>query len=176
MLEREADRHNLGALLKEKHFDVVMDVTAYTREAFVFECAMADRKFYLPKDNRMKLQFFHVKDLCRFMDVILDKKPKQHIFNVGNELSVSIKEWVILCYQAAGKEAEFVNVYEDIEQRNYFSFYNYEYVLDVTKQKELLPQTAELKKGLCECFEWYVKNQDKVNKKPYFDFIDKNLK
>ena len=129
----EADRHNLGALLKEKHFDVVMDV-------------------------------------------ILDKKPKQHIFNVGNELSVSIKEWVILCYQAAGKEAEFVNVYEDIEQRNYFSFYNYEYVLDVTKQKELLPQTLEIQKGLCECFEWYEKNQDKVNKKLYFEFIDKNLK
>ena len=255
----EADRHNLGSLLKEKQFDVVMDVTAYTgedvtllldalgsfkdyilisssavypenetqpfteestigenkfwgaygtnkieaenvlqkrvpnayilrppylygpmnnvyREAFVFDCAMADRKFYLPKDGRKKLQFFHVKDLCRFMDVILDKKPAQHIFNVGNEESISIKEWVILCYQAAGKEVEFVNVYEDIEQRNYFSFYNYEYCLDVTKQKELLPQTAELKNGLCECFEWYVKNQDKVNKKPYFEFIDMNLK
>ena len=28
------------------------------REAFVFECALADRKFYLPKDGEMKLQFF----------------------------------------------------------------------------------------------------------------------
>ena len=26
----EADRHNLGDVLKGKHFDVVMDVTAYT--------------------------------------------------------------------------------------------------------------------------------------------------
>ena len=31
------------------------------REAFVFDCALADRKFYLPKDGSMKLQFFHVK-------------------------------------------------------------------------------------------------------------------
>ena len=36
------------------------------REAFVFDCALADRKFYLPKDGSMKLQFFHVK---RFMQV-----------------------------------------------------------------------------------------------------------
>ena len=56
----------------------------------MFDCAMADRKFYLPKDGSMKLQFFHVKDLCRFMDVILEMKPAQHIFNVGNETAVSI--------------------------------------------------------------------------------------
>ena len=31
------------------------------REAFVFECAKKDRKFYLPKDGEMKLQFFHIK-------------------------------------------------------------------------------------------------------------------
>lgn len=255
----EADKHNLGDILKNYHFDVVLDVTAYTgedvsllldalgsfddyvmisssavypetetqpfvektpigankfwgiygtnkveaetvlqqrvpnayilrppylygpmnnvyREAFVFDCAMADRKFYLPKDGSMKLQFFHVKDLCRLIDVILEKKPAQHVFNVGNEEAVSIKEWVELCYQAAGKEAEFVNVYDDIEQRNYFSFYNYEYYLDVTKQQELLPQTESLADGLKEAFEWYQENQDKVNKKPYFEFINENLK
>ena len=155
----EADRHNLGDVLKGKHFDVVMDVTAYTgedvnllldalgsfddyilissravypetedqpfmeetaigenkfwgkygtnkieaetvlqkrvpnayilrppylygpmnnvyRETFVFDCAMQNRKFYLPKDGSMKLQFFHVKDLCRFMDVILEMKQR----------------------------------------------------------------------------------------------------
>ena len=38
------------------------------REAFVFDCALADRKFYLPKDGSMKLQFFHVKDLCGLME------------------------------------------------------------------------------------------------------------
>ena len=247
----EADRHNLGDCLKDKHFDVVMEdvnllldalgsfddyilisssavypetetqpfteetavgankfwgkygtnkidvenvlqkrvPNAYIlrppylygpmnnvyREAFCFDCAMADRKFYLPKDGSMKLQFFHVKDLCRFIDSIMKKKPAQHIFNVGNEEMVSIKEWIDLCYEAAGKEPEFVNVYDDIEQRNYFSFYNYEYYLDVSKQKELLPQTEDLKAGLSECFKWYGGNQDKVNKKPYFEFIDENL-
>ena len=64
------------------------------REAFVFDCALADRKFYLPKDGSMKLQFFHVKDLCRLMEVIIKDKPQEHILNVGNVEAVSIKDWV----------------------------------------------------------------------------------
>ncbi len=104
------------------------------REAFVFDCALADRKFYLPKEGDMKLQFFHVDDLCRFIDILLEVKPQQHIFNVGNEIAISVREWVELCYNIVGKQVEFVNVYKEIEQRNYFSFYDYEYYLDVSAQ------------------------------------------
>lgn len=145
------------------------------REAFVFDCALNNRKFYLPKDGDMKLQFFHVNDLCKLMEIIIETKPETHIMNVGNPTMVTIKEWVTMCYACLDKTPEFVNIYDDIEQRNYFSFYNYEYYLDVSKQKAFLPQTEELKTGLCECFEWYRENQDKVNKKPYFEFIDENL-
>lgn len=145
------------------------------REAFVFDCALSDRKFYLPKDGEMKLQFFHIHDLCRFIDVLLKDKPKQHIFNVGNKNAVSIREWVKLCYQAAGKTVEFVNVYEDIEQRNYFSFYDYEYYLDVSKQYELMEDVKSLEDGLKEALEWYMNNSDKVNKKAFLNYIDNNL-
>lgn len=182
----EADRHNLGGVLKDTFFDVVADITAYNdndiidfvkelgsfdqyimisssavypeygvqpfleeseksenkfwgaygtnkiaaekallervkdayilrppylygpmnnvyREAFVFDCALADRKFYLPQDGGMKLQFFHVKDLCRLMEVIIKEKPEEHILNVGNVEAVSIKEWVTKCYESIGK-------------------------------------------------------------------------
>lgn len=145
------------------------------REAFVFDCALAGRKFYLPKDGNMKLQFFHVCDLCGFLDVLLANKPSQHIFNVGNKDAVSIRDWVELCYQVAGKQVEFVNVYDDIEQRNYFSFYNYEYYLDVSKQYELMKKVKPLCEGLKEAFDWYKNNSDKVNKKPFLDYIDHNL-
>lgn len=254
----EADRHNLGTILKEYHFDVVLDITAYTREdiaelldglgsfddyimisssavypetekqpfkedgilaenmfwgaygtnkieaekellsrvpnayilrppylygamnnvyreAFVFDCALENRPFYLPKGGSMKLQFFHVRDLCRFIEIILDQKPQCHIFNVGNKEAVSIKEWVKLCYETVGKEPEFVNVYEDIEQRNYFSFYDYEYYLDVTKQYALMENVMPLSEGLKEAFQWYVDNKDQVNRKPYIEFIKETL-
>ncbi|MCR4651246.1 MAG: NAD-dependent epimerase/dehydratase family protein [Lachnospiraceae bacterium] len=145
------------------------------REAFVFDCALADRKFYLPKDGDMKLQFFHVKDLCKLMEVIINEKPENHILNVGNVEAVSIKEWVTKCYESLGKTPSFVNVYEDIEQRNYFSFYNYEYYLDVSRQSKIYPETLSLVDGLKDAAEWYLEHSAEVNKKPYFEFIDKNL-
>lgn len=146
------------------------------RESFIFDCALRDRKFYLPKDGDMKLQFFHIHDLCRFMDVLLEKKPQQHIFNVGNKEAISIREWVELCYEAAEKEVDFVEVWEEIEQRNYFCFTNYEYYLDVSKQYELMQDVKPLKDGLEEALEWYLDNTDKVYKRPYLDYIELNLK
>ena len=145
------------------------------REAFVFECAKKDRKFYLPKDGEMKLQFFHVKDLCRLMEIIMETKPAEHILNVGNVDAVSIKDWVTMCYGCFDKTPSFVPVYEDIEQRNYFSFYNYEYYLDVQQQQKLFPQTILLEDGLRETAEWYLANEEEVIKKPYIQYIDENL-
>ena len=254
----EADRHNLGGVLKDTFFDVVADITAYNdndiidfvkelgsfdqyimisssavypeygvqpfleeseksenkfwgaygtnkiaaekallervkdayilrppylygpmnnvyREAFVFDCALADRKFYLPQDGGMKLQFFHVKDLCRLMEVIIKEKPEEHILNVGNVETVSIKDWVTKCYESLGKIPNFVNVYEEIEQRNYFSFYNYEYYLDVSRQNKIYPETISLEEGLRDSVKWYLEHRTEVNKKPYFEYINKNL-
>ena len=68
-----------------------------------------------------------------------------------------------------------VFVSKDIEQRKYFSFYDYEYYLDVNKQLELMPETTPLEQGIKESFEWYIKNEEKVIKKPFIDFIDANL-
>jgi len=146
------------------------------REAFVFDCALANRRFYLPKDGKMKLQFFHVHDLCRFIDVILSSRPQQHVFNVGNKEAVSVSEWVKLCYSVAGKEAEFHNVYADIEQRKYFSFYDYEYYLDVSSQYKFMSDVKPLSEGLREAFAWYVQNKEKVLTKPFIEYIDRNFK
>ena len=145
------------------------------REAFVFECALKDRKFYLPRDGEMRLQFFHIDDLCRFMDIILDQRPAQHIFNVGNRETVSVRDWAALCYRTAGKRAEFVRVDADIAQRNYFSFYDYEYCLDVAAQEELMPRTKPLEEGLRESFAWYLAHPGEVDGKPYIQYIDTHL-
>ena len=146
------------------------------REAFVFDCAMQNRKFYLPQNGDMKLHFLHVEDLCKFIDTILETKPEQHVFNVGNQVGITIKEWVEACYAVIGKQPEFVNVFADIPQRSYFPFYDYEYYLDVSAQHLLMQTEKNLRKGLEEAFEWYKLNQDKVNKKPLIEFIDNNLR
>ena len=89
---------------------------------------------------------------------------------------MTVKEWVALCYRAVGKTAEFVSVGKAVPQRDYFCFYDYEYVLDVSKQNELMPVTVPLELGLQEEFEWYKNNLDSVyNRKPYREFIDNNL-
>lgn len=143
------------------------------REAFVFDCALAGRKFYLPGEGEMKLQFFHIHDLCRFIDTLLKEKPDCHIFNVGNREQISVRDWVRLCYQVAGKEPEFVPVHENTEQKNYFCFYDYEYYLDVSKQYVWMKDTKPLVEGLKEAFDWYVENEDEVRKKPYLEYIEK---
>lgn len=145
------------------------------REPFVFECALQNRKFYIPKDGSMKLQFFHVEDLCRMMEAVLENHPEQHIYNVGNREVVDINTFVELCYEAAGAKAEKVFVKNQDNQRAYFSFHDYEYILDVTRQSELLPQTKDLREGLRESFEWYVKHPDDVMKRDYIHYIDHEL-
>ena len=145
------------------------------REAFVFECALQKRKFFIPKNGDMNLQFFHIDDLCRFIDIIIKEKPMQHIFNVGNKNTVTVKKWVELCYEAASENLNLVSVSKDIEQRKYFPFYDYEYYLDVSKQYELMPETKTLAQGLKESFEWYVENKDEVIQKPFFEYIENNL-
>lgn len=146
------------------------------REPFAFDCALDNRPFYLPGNGSMKLQFFNVSDLCRFIEILLQKHPKNRIFNVGNSECVTIKEWVALCYKTAGKVPEYVNVNKSINQRNYFCFHDYEYALDVTKQYKLMPDTTPLDKGLKEEFEWYKNNRDNLDKKPYYEYIDNNLR
>lgn len=144
------------------------------REAFVFQCAMQHRPFYIPKDGTMPLQFFHVEDLCKFMETLLNIHPQQHIFNVGNKEIVDINRFVELCYQVVGEDLHKVYV-DHPKQRDYFSFHDYGYVLDVEKQKELYPEEKDLFTGLQESYAWYLKHPEDVQERNYISFIDENF-
>lgn len=171
LTEREPNAY----ILRPPYFYGVYD-NLY-REAFVFDCAIGDRPFFLPGDGAMKLQFFHVADLCRFIEILLKEHPENHIFNVGNRELVTVKEWVELCYRAAGKTPEFRYVDKAIPQREYFCFYDYEYVLNVSKQYALMRDTMPLEEGLHEEFLWYRDHPDSVySRRPYMEYIDRHLK
>lgn len=145
------------------------------REAFVFECAEKGRKFYIPRDGSMRLQFFYIGDLCRAFEAIIQKCPKNRIFNLGSSETVTISDWVRLCYEVVGSLPETVSVGEDVEQRSYFPFYYYEYALDVTRQGELIDKTTPLREGLKLSYEWYRTHGDSVRRKPLMEFIDEKF-
>lgn len=144
------------------------------REPFVFDCAEQGRPFCVPGAGEMGLQFFHVEDLCRFMEILLEKKPERRIFNVGNPEPVSVSEWARLCYDAVGTPLRTVSV-EGHFQRAYFPFYDYDYHLDVSAQMALLGTVKPLDQGLRESWEWYRRNRDAVNRKPMMEYIDANI-
>ncbi len=144
------------------------------REPFVFECAEAGRKFYIPSDGSMKMQFFHVEDLCRFIGILLTEHPAERVYNVGNPDAVTIADWVKLCYDAVGADLETVSV-EGHPQRTYFCFHDYDYHLDVTRQTALMRDVKPLAEGLKESYEWFRQNRDSVMRKPYMEYIDTNI-
>ncbi len=131
--------------------------------------------FYVPGNGDMPLQFFHIEDLCRFIEIIAEKRPEPKIFNVGNSSTVTVNEWVRLCYKAVGKTPEIMSV-SGHNPRDYFCFRDYGYVLDTSRQHELMPNEKPLETGLSEAYEWYADNRDKIRKKDYLEYIDANLK
>lgn len=144
------------------------------RESFVFECAEAGRTFCIPGDGKMRLQFFHVEDLCRFIEILLDTHPENRVFNVGNPESVTVTQWVQLCYDAVGAKLETIRV-EGHPQRSFFPFHDYDYVLDVRKQQALMPVLKPLAEGLMESWEWFQEHRSSVMRKPLLEYIDANL-
>lgn len=146
------------------------------RAPFVFECAESARPFYIPGEGKMGLQFFHVEDLCRFMDILLQTHPEERIYNVGNPENVSVKDWVRLCYDAVGTECKTVSVEKAVPQRSYFPFHDYDYRLDVTKQTALMPRIKPLAEGLAEEYAWFRSHREEVNRRPYMACIDNNIR
>jgi len=123
----------------------------------------------------MSLQFFHVEDMCRFIEILVDKHPENRIFNVGNKDSITIENWAELCYIAVGKAIEKIYVSERYAQRDYFPFHDYDYILDVAKMLQLMPDTKPLSEGLKEEYVWYTENKDAVRRKPLIKYIDENI-
>lgn len=144
------------------------------REGFVFDCARENRVFCLPGEGELELQFFHVEDLCRFMEILLQKRPGQKVFNVGNPDTVTVRHWAALCYAAAGAEFRSCGV-TGHPQRSFFPFYDYAYCLDVSAQRALMPEVKSLEEGLRESWRWYRENEAAVVKKPLLDYICREI-
>ncbi len=145
------------------------------REAFVFECAEKSLPFYVPKDGGLPLQFFDIEDMCRFIGILLDKRPERRVFNVGNPERVTVNGWVKRCYGVLDKRPVCVYVDGNIPQRSYFPFYDYDYKLDVSAMLELMPEVKPLEEGLRQSYEWFAENRELIVRKPLLEFIGNSL-
>ena len=105
----------------------------------------------------------------------MTRHPAQRIFSVDSESTADINTFVELCYKAAGAELEKLFVPPEYNQRDYFPFYDYEYVLDVSAMKELLPVQKDLFEGFEESYKWYAGHKQDIAKKEYIKFIDENI-
>lgn len=170
----EGNRHEMGEKLKAIHFDVVADITAYDAADIIdlYE-ALGTFDQYIMISSSAVYPENDVQPLKEDSRMAVNKFWGK--YGTDKIDAVSIKDWVTMCYGCFDKTPSFVPVYEDIEQRNYFSFYNYEYYLDVQKQQKLFPQTILLEDGLREAAEWYLANEKEVMKKPYIQYIDENF-
>lgn len=165
----EGDRHNLNGILKNISFDVVADITAYNekditdfiKESGSFEqYIMISSSAVYPDNGAQPFLEESEKAVNKFWDAY------------GTDKIAAEKA---LLEEVLGKTPAFINVHDEIEQRNYFSFYNYEYCLDVSRQCKIYPETISLEDGLKEAAEWYLEHNSEVKKKPFFEFIDGKL-
>lgn len=147
------------------------------RAPYVFDCAGEERPFCIPGDGQLKLQFFHVEDLCRFIALLLERHPAQRVYNLGNPEPVTVNDWVNACYQAAHAQPYFLSVPKDAHPLYcYFPFRDYEYRLDVTAQTALLPDLKPLHQGLAEEYAWYAAHPEaELRRKPYLEYIDREI-
>ncbi|MBR1482162.1 MAG: NAD-dependent epimerase/dehydratase family protein [Ruminococcus sp.] len=142
------------------------------RAPFLFDCALADRKIYIPESDR-GIQFLHVRDLCRLMDALLTEHPEEHILNAAHPQAISFRDWAAMCCEAAGKEPVMVRVDDNFPVRAYFPFPPCDYILDTAKMTAILPELTPLDEGIRQEFAWYTASESpEINRHDYIAYID----
>lgn len=134
------------------------------RESFIFEHICKDKPILIPNTNP-KLQFIYTTDLANIIVTLLNRTMDSSvsIYNVGNIKPVTAKEWVFACGEAVGKTPKII-VYDykrdDRFVRDFFPFFDYDNILDVSKIKSIYPNETAFSFGLQETYKWYLAEQD----------------
>ena len=149
------------------------------RESFVFDHLLKELPVLLP-DSNVKLQFIYIKDLANVVCRLLKSPCLAHsIYNVGNRKAVSCREWVECCAKAAGLAVNcaFYNYRRDRRTvREFFPFYDYDNVLDVSRIKEIYPNETDYIEGLEKSYQWYLQNRDNIRMKENVIFNEEQIR
>jgi len=141
------------------------------REGFIFHHIINDRPILIPNDGETKIQFIYSKDLGNLVEGFLEtNQDNLSIYNVGNSEAVTFNTWIELCEKAAGKKAiKYHFYYEEkgYNERDFFSFFNYDNVLDVKKVHSIFKEETSMEEGLKKCYQWYLHNESTVMMKKH---------
>lgn len=156
----EADRHDIGNELKDIYFDVVADITAYNeRDITDLLDALGPYNQYIMLSS----------------SAVYPENNAQPF--IENSVLGQNKFWGQYgTDKIAAEKALLDRIPNAYILRPYFSFYNYEYALNVDKQCKILPDTMDFQEGLQEAYNWYIANKNKVVKKPFISYIDQHLR
>lgn len=141
------------------------------RESFIFAHLMDNRPIIIPKSNPM-LQFIYARDLADIIAKLLplhDTMPQNSVYNVGNSKGISCREWVEVCAEAAGvtpKIIEYDYAVDGRSVRDFFPFFDYDNVLDVSRIKAICSDETPFVEGLRNAFEWFKASRDSIEFKP----------
>lgn len=178
----DAERY-YSRFLREKKTELVILRPPYIygeynyaqRESLIFRQLLEDKPVVIPKSNP-KLQFIYTEDLAASVDVLLKMDTgKESIFNVGNTEAVTSKEWVENCAKVTGKVPEIMEVdYAGLGRnvRDFYPFFDYDNVLNVSKICEMIKRETAFEEGLKRSFAWFLENRENITFKAN---VDKNL-
>ena len=145
------------------------------RESLIFRQLVEDKPVVIPKSNP-KLQFIYTEDLAAIIDCLLKTDTgKEYVCNVGNRVAVTSKEWVEACAAAAGKKADIMEIdYAELDKnvRDFYPFFDYDNVLNVSKINQIICKETDFEEGLRKSYAWFMENKENIVFKAN---VDKNL-
>lgn len=142
------------------------------RESFVFDHITGGRPVIIPKSTP-KLQFIYAPDLAEIIAALIEKSdqlPIHSVFNAGNSAPVTCREWVEACGRAAGMAPDIIEYDYAAAGRNvrdFFPFFDYDNILDVSKIKRICPNETPFDAGLRNAFQWFTQNRQSITFYPH---------
>ncbi|GHU82541.1 epimerase [Clostridia bacterium] len=136
------------------------------RESFIFDRLYNDLPVVIPNEGKTRLQFIYAGDLAKTVYFFLQNPMTgTNIFNVGSSESVSVLEWVNFCAAVVNKKAKIIPYdYKKADRniRDFFPFFDYDNVLDVSKLKTVFPHETDFSVGLKAAYNWYLQNKNNI--------------
>lgn len=149
------------------------------RESFIFEHLLTNKPIIVPNNGETKLQFIYSGDLANIIKtLLLSDLQGTNIYNVGNKKPVTVNEWIQSCADVLGKKANVVCFdykANNYSVRDFFPFFDYDNVLDVSEINKLYSQEISFTDGLKLAFEQFLRDRENIVFKPFVTKNEENI-